>query len=231
MIRKYWRWLFSCLDHTFPAHLFYQLYKQETSILNITGLVQKTGNFLALLLKKSVVLTKKSFVLKNLFSYRKGFNQKTVFYKIWHKKVLPLVRHFLCLILKKHFLIATFLHLNTIFDYWVKFINYLKSSAHHFSLSAIIIFKHTFHVSTFAIRTPIWFLSIIRFLLKFSFHFKSNNQEWRWIWIHLSRLCFLLMARHDGRISESEIWEENISFKIWMFVISWNEVVGCTNKH
>ena len=32
--------LFSCLDHTFPVHLFYQLYMQETSNLNITGLVQ-----------------------------------------------------------------------------------------------------------------------------------------------------------------------------------------------
>ena len=32
--------LFSCLDYTFPVHLFYQLYMQETSNLNITGLVQ-----------------------------------------------------------------------------------------------------------------------------------------------------------------------------------------------
>ena len=31
---------FSCLDHTFPVHLFYQLYMQETGNLNITGLVQ-----------------------------------------------------------------------------------------------------------------------------------------------------------------------------------------------
>ena len=31
---------FSCLDHTFPDHLFYQLYMQETGNLNITGLVQ-----------------------------------------------------------------------------------------------------------------------------------------------------------------------------------------------
>ena len=30
---------FSCLDHTFPVHLFYQLYMQETGNLNITGLV------------------------------------------------------------------------------------------------------------------------------------------------------------------------------------------------
>ena len=30
---------FSCLDHTFPVHLFYQLYMQETGILNITGLL------------------------------------------------------------------------------------------------------------------------------------------------------------------------------------------------
>ena len=30
---------FSSLDHTFPVHLFYQLYMQETSNLNITGLV------------------------------------------------------------------------------------------------------------------------------------------------------------------------------------------------
>ena len=32
--------IFSCLDHTFPVHLFYQLYMQETGNLNITGLVQ-----------------------------------------------------------------------------------------------------------------------------------------------------------------------------------------------
>ena len=31
---------FSCLDQTFPVHLFYQLYMQETGNLNITGLVQ-----------------------------------------------------------------------------------------------------------------------------------------------------------------------------------------------
>ena len=31
---------FSCLDHTFPVHLFYQLYMQETGNLNITGPVQ-----------------------------------------------------------------------------------------------------------------------------------------------------------------------------------------------
>ena len=31
---------FSCLDHTFPVHLFYQLYMQETANLNTTGLVQ-----------------------------------------------------------------------------------------------------------------------------------------------------------------------------------------------
>ena len=32
--------LFSCLDHTFPVHLFYQLYMQEAGNLNITSLVQ-----------------------------------------------------------------------------------------------------------------------------------------------------------------------------------------------
>ena len=31
---------FSCLDHTFPVHLFYLLYMQKTGNLNITGLVQ-----------------------------------------------------------------------------------------------------------------------------------------------------------------------------------------------
>ena len=31
---------FSCLDHTFPVHLFYQRYMQETGDLNITSLVQ-----------------------------------------------------------------------------------------------------------------------------------------------------------------------------------------------
>ena len=34
------KFFFSCLDHTFPVHLFYQLYMQETRNLNITGLVQ-----------------------------------------------------------------------------------------------------------------------------------------------------------------------------------------------
>ena len=33
-------YFFLCLDHTFPVHLFYQLYIQETGNLNITGLVQ-----------------------------------------------------------------------------------------------------------------------------------------------------------------------------------------------
>ena len=32
--------IFSSLDHTFPVHLFYLLYMQDTSNLNITGLVQ-----------------------------------------------------------------------------------------------------------------------------------------------------------------------------------------------
>ena len=31
----------------------------------------------------------------------KGFNQKTFFYRVWHKKVSPLARHFLCLTLQK----------------------------------------------------------------------------------------------------------------------------------
>ena len=33
-------WVFSCFDHTFPVHLFYQLYMQETGNMNITSLVQ-----------------------------------------------------------------------------------------------------------------------------------------------------------------------------------------------
>ena len=34
------KYIFSCLDHTFPVQLFYQLYMQETGNLNITSLVQ-----------------------------------------------------------------------------------------------------------------------------------------------------------------------------------------------
>ena len=40
MITKMKVRIFSCLDHTFPAYLFNQLYMQEIGNLNITSLVQ-----------------------------------------------------------------------------------------------------------------------------------------------------------------------------------------------
>ena len=40
-------------------------------------------------------------VLKNNFLYENCFNQKTIFYKVWHKKVSQLAQHFFCLTLQK----------------------------------------------------------------------------------------------------------------------------------
>ena len=56
------------------------------------------------MIKKCSFDDKKLCVLKIFFSYEKGFNQKTIFYRIWHNKVSPLAHHILCLILQKtHF--------------------------------------------------------------------------------------------------------------------------------
>ena len=53
------------------------------------------------MIKKCSFDDKKLCVLKIFFSYEKGFNQKTVSYRIWHNKVSPLAHHILCLILQK----------------------------------------------------------------------------------------------------------------------------------
>ena len=57
---------FTSLDHTFPVHLFYLLYMQETGNLNITGLVQLTGSFPVLLLTR-----KSSFDVKIWYVFSK----------------------------------------------------------------------------------------------------------------------------------------------------------------
>ena len=46
---------------------------------------------------------KKLYVLEKNFYHEKGFNQKTVFYWVWHRKVLPLAQHFYVLPCKKPF--------------------------------------------------------------------------------------------------------------------------------
>ena len=73
-------------------------------------------------------------------------------------------------------------------------------TTHDNSLGAIITLKHTFHVSMFAIRTPIRFLRIIWLQGKLPFHLKSDNQVWGWIWIRLTSLSKFDVARHVGRI-------------------------------
>ena len=90
---------FSCLDHTFPVHLFYQLYMQETGNLNITrsSAVNRSFPVLLLLKKCSFDKKKKLCVHKILFSYRKVSIRK----QFDIKNVSPLARHFLCLTLQK----------------------------------------------------------------------------------------------------------------------------------
>ena len=71
MLALYWAiYIFSSLGHTFPVHLFYLLYRQETGNLNITGLVQLTGSFPVLLLTK-----KSSFDVKIWYVFSK--------YSVW----------------------------------------------------------------------------------------------------------------------------------------------------
>ena len=40
--------------------------------------------------------TKKSYVFSKKILIGKGIDQKTVFYRVWRKKVLPLARHLFC---------------------------------------------------------------------------------------------------------------------------------------
>ena len=75
---------------------------------------------------------------------------------------------------------------------------YLKSIADDKSFVAIIRLQHTLHVSTFAIRTPIGFLRIIRLEGILPFHLKGDNQIGTRIWIRLTSLSKLDVARHGS---------------------------------
>ena len=69
-------------------------------------------------------------------------------------------------------------------------------TTHDNSLSAIIILKDRFHVSTFAIRAPIGLLGIIGLQSELPLHLKSDNQEGAWIRIRLTGLSKFDVARH-----------------------------------
>ena len=58
--------IFSCLDHTFPVHLFYQLYMQETCNLNISAV---NRSFPVLLLLKKCSFDKISYVFSKFCSH------------------------------------------------------------------------------------------------------------------------------------------------------------------
>ena len=74
---------------------------------------------------------------------------------------------------------------------------YLKTSTDDLSLGAIIILKNRFHISTFAIRTPIGLLRVIWLQGKLPFHLKGDNQVRAWIRIRLTGLSKLDVARHS----------------------------------
>ena len=71
-------------------------------------------------------------------------------------------------------------------------------TTHDNSLGAIIILKHTFHISTFAIRAPIRFLRIVGFQGKLSLHLQCDNQVRTGIRIRLIALSKFYVARHVG---------------------------------
>ena len=120
------------------------------------------------------------FVLKKFFLYEKDFNRKTLFYRVWHNKVLPLARQFLCLTLQKIVFWSLPSHI------WAQF---WEQIANDYTL------KDNFCITT--IHSKVWLSNCGTFenATKNFFDFmiiwanSNNNKKLVKVWIYMTNSC------------------------------------------